>query len=263
MAAFQRRSKRKVLGIFLLLIGVFISASGFNIRSTPNDNLLPSVKEHDKYIQAICHDTDRCINNDCSSSSHRGCVCFNNGTCAIGDVNRCADCKDPDVFAVLEGHDCPDKYPGLCKPYLANENVYCPPSRYDACVCTVDGVCESQKANNCRDCKNSSVLAIFQGDCVYEYLQCRPSPTCQCGASNQGRNGCNYESAYKCTPSDRNQYCLKSTQKSCVCYKNGMCETTSTSRCIACSDDQVESVYEGAACPNECNAEGYGERPEL
>ena len=167
----------------LSLIILFASNAAFQAPLSSGDNAkLPAAVFQD-YIGAICVAKDRCADNSCDSSPQRGCICYNNGTLVPGDVSKCTNCKDPEIFAVLEGHNCPDNYPGLCKHVVQLE--YCPPHRYEACVCTVEGVCTNQLANNCLDCKNESVLAIFQGNCPFDLLQCKGAADCNCNEQSK------------------------------------------------------------------------------
>lgn len=176
MALFQ-----KAFIIQLVLLSLFLCAS-YGIRI--DDSKLPvqtefqNEKSEDPYLKAICTAQDRCKNKMCTKHLAQGCTCYNNGTCIEGMVNRCIDCTNPDIFAVVEGNGCPKRYPKLCPP-LEKSKTKCSSTKYPSCVCKTNGACKMEKTNSCIGCRKASVLAVFQDQtCPASRLQLKDSTEC-------------------------------------------------------------------------------------
>ena len=54
----------------------------------------------------VCKPSDR-TNKICPQYVIHGCICYTNGRCVNGEVNKCVDCQQSNVYSVLEGRGCP------------------------------------------------------------------------------------------------------------------------------------------------------------
>ena len=172
---------KKTLILQLALLSLFVFSS-YAIRKN-SAKLTPVVDdltvEEDPFMKGICTAGDRCLGKMCPMFISEGCICYNNGTCVSGWVNKCTDCSNPDVFAVLEGQECPARAQGLCAP--RKQGLLCMTLAVNSCVCTVDGQCHMEETNSCSKCKDTNVLAVFQGkSCPSKRLSCRDPENCDC-----------------------------------------------------------------------------------
>ena len=162
---------KKTLFLQLALLALVFVGNSFAIRKNTASSMteLASNNSSDPYVKGICTAKDRC-SGFCTMHIAQGCICYNNGTCVNGWVNKCADCMNDDVFAVLEGQECPAQYPFLCGQ--APKSQFCTMIAMQSCVCKTDGTCSTQWATTCTGCARPDNLAVFQGQsCPVDKLQ--------------------------------------------------------------------------------------------
>ena len=160
---------KKTLIIQLALLSLFVLSSYAVRKSTVNQLIrqLPATKISttatvDPFLNGICSANDRDHNKMCPMYISQGCTCYTNGTCVEGWVNKCTDCIRPDVFAVIQGQECPERFPGFCPPKNNDIMMMCLAVAYPSCVCTTDGKCEMRETNSCSACQLDDVVAVFE-----------------------------------------------------------------------------------------------------
>lgn len=141
----------------------------------------------DIYLNSICTSSDRDFK-PCSRRMYDGCICYNNGTCLEGRVDKCLNCFSEDVFAVIHDQPCPKQHPYLCPANDTVRRIVPSLVRGQACVCMRTGECSKRSSPLSKSvaCLNSNVLAVFPlKDCPARTLNKLPTEEVICQESDR------------------------------------------------------------------------------
>ena len=156
-------SKKTLILQLALLSLTFMAAYSIrtNAERLGSKRVAQTTTTTDPFLKGICTTKDRQAKM-CPMYISQGCTCYNDGTCVEGWVNKCTGCTKPDVFAVVQGQQCPERFPGMCPPKNKDVMMMCLAVAYPSCVCTTDGKCEMRETNSCSACQLDDVVAVFE-----------------------------------------------------------------------------------------------------
>lgn len=177
---------------------------------------------------------------DCQDNWYRGCVCYKNGTCDTTWLNKCESCKNPKVYSVEAGTQCPGQNLSknecfITHPFLVIDCFF--PTTAPGCKCFTNRTCIETDVDNCRDCQTTFVESV---------------------AMNENCKGKKYQYFLPkaCNITATNVRCSSIPTPGCLCYKNGTCVNTYLqNNCKACIQNDVASFNAGERCPT--NAVNY------